>query len=75
LYQGAYVALIGLLIGIAGTLYLTRLMGSLLFEVSSHDPATLIVVSVLLATVALLACWIPASRATRVDPLMTLCYE
>jgi putative ABC transport system permease protein len=75
LYQGAYVALIGLLIGIAGTLYLTRLMGSLLFEVSSHDPAVLIAVSVLLATVALLACWIPASRATRVDPLMTLRYE
>jgi putative ABC transport system permease protein len=66
---------IGGVIGIAGSLALTGLMRSLLFGVSAFDPLTLAGVTLLLAAVALFACWIPARRATRVDPLNALRYE
>ena len=73
--QGLRLALIGLVIGIAGALFLTRLLTSLLFNVTSTDPATFIVVSIILMAAALLACYIPARRAMRVDPMVALRYE
>jgi len=69
---GMKLTLIGALIGLAGALTLTRLMRTLLFDVSATDPLTFIVVALLLTGVALLACWIPARRATKVDPMIAL---
>jgi putative ABC transport system permease protein len=69
---GMKLTLIGALIGLAGALALTRLMKTLLFEVSASDPLTFASVSTLLALVALLACYVPARRATRVDPMAAL---
>jgi putative ABC transport system permease protein len=73
--QGAKLALIGAGIGIAGALALTRLMSSQLFGVTATDPITFISVSALIVLVALLACYIPARRATKVDPIVALRYE
>jgi ABC-type antimicrobial peptide transport system permease subunit len=70
--QGMSLTLIGLVIGVGGASALTRLIEKLLFGVSATDPQTFIVIPLLLAGVALLACWIPARRATRVDPLAAL---
>ena len=75
LHYGLRMSALGLLIGICGALVLTRAMQTLLFEVSPGDPWTLGAVSVLLGMVAILACWIPAYRATQIDPLPTLRYE
>ncbi|HEY9517350.1 MAG TPA: ABC transporter permease [Gemmatimonadaceae bacterium] len=65
-------ALIGVLLGLAGAWGATRLMATLLFGVSATDPATFIMVSLFLLAVALVASWLPARRATRVDPLVAL---
>jgi predicted permease len=73
--QGLRMAFLGVLIGIATALALTRLMASQLFGVSSYDPLTFVAVGVLLTVVAVLACYIPARRAIRVDPLLALKYE
>jgi putative ABC transport system permease protein len=73
--DGAKIALFGITSGIAGALVLTRLMASLLFEVKPTDPATFAGVAILLALVALAACYIPARRAMRVDPMVALRYE
>ncbi|HEY6304481.1 MAG TPA: ABC transporter permease, partial [Terriglobales bacterium] len=73
--DGAKIALFGIAFGIAGALALTRLMASLLFEVKPTDPATIAGVAILLAIVALAACYIPARRAMRVDPMVALRYE
>ncbi|HYV05749.1 MAG TPA: ABC transporter permease, partial [Blastocatellia bacterium] len=73
--QGMALASIGLALGLAASFALTRLMESLLFEVSTTDKATFAVVAGLLAGVALLACWIPARRAARVDPMIALRHE
>ncbi len=73
--QGMTLAALGLAIGIAGALAATRLLASQLYGVSASDPVILLVVAALLALVALFACWIPARRAARVDPLIALRYE
>ena len=73
--DGAKIALFGITIGIAGALALTRLMASLLFEVKPTDPVTFAAVAILLAFVTLVACYIPARRAMRVDPMVALRYE
>jgi putative ABC transport system permease protein len=73
--QGMWTTIVGMVIGIGGSFALTRTMQSLLFGVSTTDPLTLVGVVVLLAAVSFLACWIPARRATKVDPLVALRYE
>jgi ABC-type antimicrobial peptide transport system permease subunit len=65
-------AFIGVALGLLGSFVLTRLMKSLLFEVGPTDPLTFSVVPLLLAMVSLTACYIPARRATKVDPLIAL---
>jgi len=66
---------VGGLIGLAGACALTRFLRSLLYEVSPNDPFTLAAVVLLLVIVALAACWLPARRASKVDPMEALRYE
>ena len=73
--QGLRTTAIGVLLGAAGTFALTRLMTSLLFGVSPFDPLALAGAVLLLTAVSLIACWVPARKATRVDPLAALRYE
>jgi putative ABC transport system permease protein len=70
--QGAKLALIGLCIGVVFAFLLTRLMASLLYSVSAMDPLTYVAVTFLLTSVALLASYLPARRATRIDPMIAL---
>ena len=72
LRQGIRLLAIGLLVGFAGAFALSRLIRSLLFSVSAADPAVYFAVSLLLGGAAMLACWIPARRAARLDPMITL---
>ena len=73
--HGAKLAAVGVALGLIGSLLVSRLLNTMLFGVSARDPWTLLVVSVLLSAVALLACYIPARRAMKVDPLEALRYE
>jgi putative ABC transport system permease protein len=73
--QGMRMALIGALLGLAAALALTRVMRSLLFNVSPTDLATFVSITLLLVVVAFLAGYIPARRATKLDPLMSLRHE
>jgi predicted permease len=75
LKSGMSLVVLGLAIGLAGALALTRLMSTLLFEVSPSDPLTFLAVVFSVIFAALLACYIPARRATKVDPLIALRYE
>jgi ABC-type antimicrobial peptide transport system permease subunit len=70
--EGLRLALAGTLIGLGGALALMRLMKPLLFDVSVTDPLTFSLVALLLVLVTLIACWIPAQRATKVDPMIVL---
>jgi putative ABC transport system permease protein len=75
LNEGLRLALLGVVLGVSAAFGLTRLMTSLLFGVKASDPATFLIVTLALIAVALAACWIPAHRATRVDPVVALRYE
>ncbi|UCF14239.1 MAG: ABC transporter permease [Phycisphaerales bacterium] len=73
--KGLILILVGLVIGVAGALALTRVLASLLFGVTATDPMTFVAVSLLLMVVGLVACYIPARRATKIDPMSALRYE
>jgi putative ABC transport system permease protein len=75
LKQAMILVLTGVAIGLAAAWLSTKLMARLLFQISPTDPLTFVAIAVLLITVALLACYLPARRATKVDPLVALRYE
>ncbi|MGA7852140.1 MAG: FtsX-like permease family protein, partial [Candidatus Acidiferrales bacterium] len=73
--RGMILIFAGLAVGLAGALAGARLIASLLFGVTAYDPPTFCAIAILLLLASLAACWIPARRATRVDPLVALRYE
>jgi len=73
--QGLSPAMVGIVIGVAGASGMAHFLSSMLFGVKPTDPLTFIAVAVLLAAVAVLACYIPARRATKVDPMVALRHE
>jgi ABC-type antimicrobial peptide transport system permease subunit len=75
LKDGARMTLAGILIGLVGALALTRLMGTMLYGVRPTDPLTFVSVAALLGSIALLACYLPARRAMKVDPMEALRHQ
>ena len=75
LKRGMTLAGVGVAIGVAGAFVLTRIMSTLLYGISATDPLTFVAIPILLATVALVACYVPARRASKVDPIIALRYE
>jgi putative ABC transport system permease protein len=75
LREGALLTFLGLIIGLSVALGLTRLLSSFLFDVGPNDPLTFALATIFLILVSLMACYIPARRATRVDPIVALRYE
>lgn len=75
LRQGIALAIVGAALGVGVALGVTRYLASMLFNVKANDPWTICAVAVVLAGVALLACYIPARRAMQVDPMIALRYE
>lgn len=73
--EGMWLAGAGIILGVGGALALTRFLRSLLFEIKPTDPATFVGVAIVLAIIALTACWIPARRAMKVEPMEALRYE
>ena len=73
--QGMRMSLMGVTFGFVGALAITRVMSSLLYQVRPADPATFVCSALLLTVIALVACWLPARRATKVDPMVALRYE
>ncbi|HEV2422465.1 MAG TPA: ABC transporter permease [Candidatus Acidoferrales bacterium] len=73
--EGMFIAVMGIILGIGGTLAFSRVLNSLLFEIKPYDPATFVAVSIAIAAVALAACYIPARRVMKVDPMVALRYE
>jgi len=73
--RGVLLVGVGVLVGVGASIAFSRLLASLLFGVTPNSLVTLMIVSVGLVVVALLACWLPARRATKVDPLVALRYE
>ena len=75
LRQGARLAIAGSVIGVAGAFFLRRIMASFLYGLSANDPLILCLVPCVMILVIVLACWLPARRATKTDPMMALRYE
>jgi putative ABC transport system permease protein len=75
LRRGLVLAAAGIVIGVAGAIGLTRYMSGMLFDLTPLDPTTYVAVTILFALVALLACYLPARRATKLDPMMALRHE
>jgi putative ABC transport system permease protein len=73
--EGVLIVAFGLLAGLAGSLALTRFLQTMLFDVKPTDPITFVAISGLLAAVAMAACFVPARKATRVDPLVALRHQ
>jgi ABC-type antimicrobial peptide transport system permease subunit len=73
--EAAKLAGLGVAVGLVGAVAVTRLMANLIFGITAHDPLTFVAVSILLSLVALAACYIPAWRASKVDPMLALRHE